>query len=520
MELAIQDVNEGISIRKAALRRGVKRSTLQNRLHGRLTRNEAHQHRQKLSPDIEIRLVTWIINQEALGYAPSHGQVKGMVREILKKKGENDDLGIHWMDGFFHRHPDVKTKLGRRIDFRRLNGASPENINKFFNAYEQYQWIKPSNRYNTDEVGIMEGMGVNGLVVRSSQINPNSTYIKQQGSRNWSTILECVSAIGKSLTPAIIFKGGSVQLQWFKTEFKEPWYFTTSENGWTSNAIALEWLERVFIPETQPDDSSDARLLVVDGHGSHSTEEFMTACFENNIYLLFLPAHSSHVLQPLDVGVFSSLKTAYRKHLQKLTELNDSQPIGKANFLKCYAAARPEAIRDHTIKAGWRGTGLFPKNRLKALNSRQVARPTLPTLPAPQPPQTPQEITITTPKRTRDVLDLLESTPSAAFRRLRKRKVSEVMDGLFTENVLLRREIESFKERLEAAGVKKKKKVTKQDPNQRFVTMAEVLAEQRNNTLTQVVPEVDTQPVRRSGRARVPTQRAIEMYDSSEDSES
>ncbi|KAK3943941.1 hypothetical protein QBC46DRAFT_416796 [Diplogelasinospora grovesii] len=131
-----------------------------------------------------------------------------------------------------------------------------------------------------------------------------------------------------------------------------------------------------------------------------------------------------------------------------------------------------------------------------------------------------QEITITTPKGTRDLLDLLESTPSAAFRRLRKRKVRQVMDGLFTENVLFRKEIESFKERLEAAGVKKKKKMTQQDPNQRFVTMAEVLAEQRRNTLTREVEEVDIQQVRRSGRTRVPTQRAIEMYDSSEDSES
>ncbi len=29
----------------------------------------------------------------------------------------------------------------------------------------------------------------------------------------------------------------------------ESWYYTCSKNGWTSNTIALEWLERVFIPE-------------------------------------------------------------------------------------------------------------------------------------------------------------------------------------------------------------------------------------------------------------------------------
>ena len=90
------------------------------------------------------------------------------------------------------------------------------------------------------------------------------------------------------------------------------WHVTFSENGWTSNDITIEWLEKVFSPETESGDSADARLLIVDGHGSHTSDEFMTICCLNNIYLLFLPAHTSHVLQPLDLGWFSSLRTAYQ----------------------------------------------------------------------------------------------------------------------------------------------------------------------------------------------------------------
>ena len=56
----------------------------------------------------------------------------------------------------------------------------------------------------------------------------------------------------------------------------------------------------------------DWRLLILDGHGSHTTPEFMVECFSNKIWLVFLPAHTSHVLQPLDVGVFSALKRYYR----------------------------------------------------------------------------------------------------------------------------------------------------------------------------------------------------------------
>lgn len=43
------------------------------------------------------------------------------------------------------------------------------------------------------------------------------------------------------------------------------------------------WLEQIFIPDTKPADEDQWRLLILDGHKSHSTEEFMTRCLENKI---------------------------------------------------------------------------------------------------------------------------------------------------------------------------------------------------------------------------------------------
>lgn len=41
---------------------------------------------------------------------------------------------------------------------------------------------------------------------------------------------------------------------------------------------------------------------------SHMTYEFVDFCERNNIILYFLPPHRSHLLQPLDVGVFHAYK--------------------------------------------------------------------------------------------------------------------------------------------------------------------------------------------------------------------
>jgi hypothetical protein len=49
-------------------------------------------------------------------------------------------------------------------------------------------------------------------------------------------------------------------------------------------------------------------LIFKDGHSSHLTPQFDKLCEENKIICLCMPAHASHLLQPLDVGCFSNTK--------------------------------------------------------------------------------------------------------------------------------------------------------------------------------------------------------------------
>jgi hypothetical protein len=90
----------------------------------------------------------------------------------------------------------------------------------------------------------------------------------------------------------------------------------TSEKGWTSKDIALVWLKHHFEPQTRdPIDSKAPRLLIVDGHESHCSIEFIEFCDEHFISLLILPPHTTHLLQPLDVGIFGPLSKAYSRIL-------------------------------------------------------------------------------------------------------------------------------------------------------------------------------------------------------------
>jgi hypothetical protein len=60
------------------------------------------------------------------------------------------------------------------------------------------------------------------------------------------------------------------------------------------------------------------RLLILDGHESHLNQDSKDYCLGNNILMLCMPAHSSHILQPLDVVLFSPLKRKYSSCIRDL----------------------------------------------------------------------------------------------------------------------------------------------------------------------------------------------------------
>ena len=131
----------------------------------------------------------------------------------------------------------------------------------------------------------------------------------QPGNREWVTDIQGVNAKGWALPPFLSFSGKVLISSWFH-DLPRDWVIQVSPNGWTSNELGLAWLKH-FNTHTKARSVGAHRLLIVDGHESHNSHEFHKYCLEEKIIVLQMPAHSSHLLQPLDVGCFSPLKRAY-----------------------------------------------------------------------------------------------------------------------------------------------------------------------------------------------------------------
>jgi hypothetical protein len=100
-------------------------------------------------------------------------------------------------------------------------------------------------------------------------------------------------------------------------------------------------------------------MLVLDGHKSHESAAFEEYCKSHNIITLRLPAHSSHLTQPLDVGCFSVLKRAYGRQIEDFIKAHINY-ITKVEFFIAFKMAYLQSITTQNAQAGFRGAGRVP----------------------------------------------------------------------------------------------------------------------------------------------------------------
>lgn len=101
--------------------------------------------------------------------------------------------------------------------------------------------------------------------------------------------------------------------------------------------------------------------MLYDGHVSHVDEKVVALAVENNITILKLPAHTSHLLQPLELAVFKSFKTIWDKNLVKWQRQNVGMKLRKQSFAQMFAEAWQET-KPQVIQNGFKKGGVYPFN--------------------------------------------------------------------------------------------------------------------------------------------------------------
>ena len=103
-------------------------------------------------------------------------------------------------------------------------------------------------------------------------------------------------------------------------------------------------------------------LLLLDGHASHVSIEAVEFARNDEVHVLCLPAHTTHVLQPLDVGVFKPFKSAYNKACKRLMANHPHRVVTTDQIAGLVGTAWPQSLTPVNIMSGFKKCGIYPLN--------------------------------------------------------------------------------------------------------------------------------------------------------------
>ena len=239
-------------------------------------------------------------------------------------------VGSSWPKRFLKRHPDLKMKKTVGLEEARAKALNQFAVDGFFdmltNVIEEYH-VLPGNIYNMDEKDIQLGIGarVTAMIDRDQ----SAVYSIEDGNRELVTVIEAVCTDGSVLHPSIIFQGVRRNSDWGRDNPSNARFvlfpfqnidliifansISISPNGWTDQELGSQWLQNDFDPATREKAAGQYRLLILDGHNSHCTFAFCKYAADHKILIICLPSHTTHALQPCDVGVFGPLAQSWKR---------------------------------------------------------------------------------------------------------------------------------------------------------------------------------------------------------------
>lgn len=225
-----------------------------------------------------------------------------------------------------------------------------DDINLFFSnlrdIISKYN-IGPSECWNEDECGIRIGClreRIEVLVVRTTR--SRRPEVNDPANRESCTQIGAANAVGDTIPPWLIFKTFPTE-SWAGIDHIPGMRFAQSKTGFSNQDITLEWLHEFNAyswrisaqakqkgvlfqdwfgcdewlrdpsnldhtyeapPTFHNDEDKIYRLLAIDGFSGHLSFECIKYCIQSDIIICILPSHSTHLMQPLDVGVFQPLK--------------------------------------------------------------------------------------------------------------------------------------------------------------------------------------------------------------------
>ena len=289
MLAAIDDVRKGLSCNRAADANRVPRSTLKDRVSGRVNHGSNPGPLPYLTAEEEVLLADYLLKCSDMGYGKTRRDVCCIVEAYLKRKGslQGERVSNGWWEKFLRRNPALRLRMGDSTAGVRMDSINSENMDHYFkllkDTFDQYDFAShPELIFNMDETGMPLCPRPPKVVARKGQ---KKVRYRTSGQKSQVTVLACGSATGQVIPPFIIFAGKQISPLWTENEVSGS-RFAVSDNGWVDQELFNFWLTDHFLPNAP---SGRPLLLLLDGHSSHFEPYSIQFAMEHNVVIFCLP---------------------------------------------------------------------------------------------------------------------------------------------------------------------------------------------------------------------------------------
>ncbi len=156
--------------------------------------------------------------------------------------------------------------------------------------------------------------------------------------------------------------------------------YTATKSGWFEAWSFADWFKKVFLPVARR--LPGKKVLVGDNLSSHISVEVIDLCGQHDIEFVCLPPNATHLMQPLDVGLFAPMKQAWRNQLQQYSAKDPTAKLlQKSEFPRMLKELISVLNPQEVMPNAFERCGLFPLDPVKVteriptiLSTQEVAR--------------------------------------------------------------------------------------------------------------------------------------------------
>ena len=366
LKSAIAEVQVGeSSVRAIANKYGIPSNTLHDHVHG-TSKQIGASGPTVLQRSEEKEIAVACVSLAEMGFGITRKLVQVVLFDYLKDNDIPNPFkggvpGKDWWQRFMRRWPMLSERKPQHLTLKRAEAGDRKIISAWFDQVNEVitkAKLNPKDPaiatrlWNCDETAFCTSVSSKKLIARRGMKVVHE--IGGGSGRQYITVHCAGSANGERLPPFILYKGKNMYQRWMQGGPAAAVY-GVSESGWMDSDNFLAWFKKLFLPSVSHLTKEAPVLLFFNGHYSHISMELIKEAQSNNVILLCLPPNTTHLLQPLDVGVFAPLKSAWRDILKRYSVETAGVHVTKELFPSLIAKLWETSFEPGTAREDFEG---------------------------------------------------------------------------------------------------------------------------------------------------------------------